>query len=318
MKLPTRASVMTLDKPTVCAAASVHISRAGNDPRDESLIRNTFAWLQARTEGVDISHSELTSAPIVERFLKGTPRWPRLNYSRTANIQQASNRWQTIISIESDPPEVRRIKHKEAFGCGDHWRITIPIKSSPADHAEAIITRLNDCQTISSIAQGGYTFQTKEKPNEEACTMSQRTDSTTVSSTTDSAIQKSHQTRGLLVKCGTIIMLLRRSHIFASAVAICRPGGDLTWHPAQHSAQEENPMVRIQFELPEEKVKELEALMREAQISTRKDLFNNALTLFEWALQERKTGRTIASVDEHNKKYKELVMPALAAVGPKS
>jgi len=77
-------------------------------------------------------------------------------------------------------------------------------------------------------------------------------------------------------------------------------------------------MVRIQFELPEEKVKELEALMEAAQITTRKDLFNNALTLFEWALQERKTGRTIASVDEENKKYKELVMPALSAVTPKS
>jgi hypothetical protein len=77
-------------------------------------------------------------------------------------------------------------------------------------------------------------------------------------------------------------------------------------------------MIRIQFELPEEKVRELEALMREAHISTRKDLFNNALTLFEWAVQERQSGRTIASVDEHNKKYKELVMPSLMAVAPES
>jgi hypothetical protein len=82
--------------------------------------------------------------------------------------------------------------------------------------------------------------------------------------------------------------------------------------------QEEDLMVRIQFELPEEKVKELEAIMKEAQITTRKDLFNNALTLFEWAVQERRSGRTIASVDEHNKKYKELVMPALAAVSSKT
>lgn len=75
-------------------------------------------------------------------------------------------------------------------------------------------------------------------------------------------------------------------------------------------------MVRIQFELPEEKVKELEELMRVAGITTRKDLFNNALTLLEWAVQERKAGRSIASVDEHNKRYKELVMPALMAVAP--
>ncbi len=77
-------------------------------------------------------------------------------------------------------------------------------------------------------------------------------------------------------------------------------------------------MIRIQFELPEEKVKELQALMDEAGIATRKDLFNNALTLFEWALKECRSGRTIASVDEHNKKYKELVMPALLAVRPKT
>ena len=77
-------------------------------------------------------------------------------------------------------------------------------------------------------------------------------------------------------------------------------------------------MVRIQIELPEEKVKELDNLMRVAQISTRKDLFNNALTLFEWAIEERKSGRSIASVDENNKRYKELVMPTLSAVAPKS
>ncbi len=76
-------------------------------------------------------------------------------------------------------------------------------------------------------------------------------------------------------------------------------------------------MIRIQFELPEEKVEELDTLMKEAHITTRKDLFNNALTLLEWAIKERKTGRTIASVDEDNKKYKELVMPVLSAVAPK-
>jgi hypothetical protein len=77
-------------------------------------------------------------------------------------------------------------------------------------------------------------------------------------------------------------------------------------------------MVRIQFELPEEKIKELEAIMAEARITTKKDLFNNALTLWEWAVQERQNGRTIASIDEDNKKYKELVMPALLAIRPKT
>jgi hypothetical protein len=79
----------------------------------------------------------------------------------------------------------------------------------------------------------------------------------------------------------------------------------------------EETVVRIQFELPSEKVKELEALMRETRITTRKDLFNNALTLLEWAIQEKRGGKKIASVDENNKRYKELVMPILEAVSAK-
>ncbi len=73
-------------------------------------------------------------------------------------------------------------------------------------------------------------------------------------------------------------------------------------------------MSRIQFDLPEDKVAELEKLMAESGIKTKKELFNNALTLFEWAIKERKAGKTIASVDEKAKRYKELLMPALSAV----
>lgn len=73
-------------------------------------------------------------------------------------------------------------------------------------------------------------------------------------------------------------------------------------------------MIRIQFELPEDKVKELEGLMREAGISTKKDLINNSLTLLEWAIKERKAGKFIASVDERNNRLKELIMPALSFV----
>lgn len=72
--------------------------------------------------------------------------------------------------------------------------------------------------------------------------------------------------------------------------------------------------TRIQFELSEDRVKELEGLMREAGIVTRKDLFNNALTLFEWAVREKKAGRIVASIDENSHRYKELVMPSLASV----
>ena len=69
--------------------------------------------------------------------------------------------------------------------------------------------------------------------------------------------------------------------------------------------------MRIQLELAEEDVKELKELMREARISTYKDLFSNALTLLYWAAHEVNSGRIIASMDEKEGKYKELAMPLL-------
>jgi hypothetical protein len=72
--------------------------------------------------------------------------------------------------------------------------------------------------------------------------------------------------------------------------------------------------ARVQFELPENKIKELETLMEEAGIRTKKDLFNNALSLLEWAIKERREGRIIASIDEKNHKYKEVIMPLLSTI----
>jgi metal-responsive CopG/Arc/MetJ family transcriptional regulator len=73
-------------------------------------------------------------------------------------------------------------------------------------------------------------------------------------------------------------------------------------------------MVRIQLDLPEDQVKELDELMKETGIVTRKDLFNNALTLFQWAVKAKRAGRIVASLDEATGNAKELVMPALENV----
>lgn len=73
-------------------------------------------------------------------------------------------------------------------------------------------------------------------------------------------------------------------------------------------------MSRIQLELSEERVQELEELMRQLGVRTKKDLFNNALTLLEWASREKRSGRIIASILKEADDYrevKELVMPAL-------
>lgn len=68
---------------------------------------------------------------------------------------------------------------------------------------------------------------------------------------------------------------------------------------------------RIQFDLPAETVAEWEKWMEISGLNNRRELLNNALTLFEWALKQRMEGRTIASVDEEKGFYRELSMPAL-------
>ncbi|MCI0558142.1 MAG: hypothetical protein MN733_06575 [Nitrososphaera sp.] len=66
---------------------------------------------------------------------------------------------------------------------------------------------------------------------------------------------------------------------------------------------------KVQFELSSERLRELDALKDACRLETRKDLFNNALTLLEWVVSEYIKGRSIASVDENEKSYRELQMP---------
>jgi metal-responsive CopG/Arc/MetJ family transcriptional regulator len=73
-------------------------------------------------------------------------------------------------------------------------------------------------------------------------------------------------------------------------------------------------MLRIQLELPDEHVAELDALMNETKIRTRKELFNNALTLFEWAVKQKRAGHVIAAIDQTQQIVKELLMPPLENV----
>lgn len=70
--------------------------------------------------------------------------------------------------------------------------------------------------------------------------------------------------------------------------------------------------VRMQFDVSPTRLSELEDLMRLCQISTKKELINNALTLFEWAVKESESGNIIASLNEREKRYRELQMPSLA------
>jgi metal-responsive CopG/Arc/MetJ family transcriptional regulator len=69
--------------------------------------------------------------------------------------------------------------------------------------------------------------------------------------------------------------------------------------------------IRVQLDLPQTQVKELDFLMEQTGVSTRKDFINNALSLLVWAIKQKKQGRIIAAVDEEGKTYQEVIMPML-------
>ena len=80
------------------------------------------------------------------------------------------------------------------------------------------------------------------------------------------------------------------------------------------SAVKEQKMVRVQLDMPVERMKDIQNIMARTGVSTRKDIFENALALFEWAVNERTSGRIIASIDKTEEGFHEVVMPALASV----
>ncbi len=65
----------------------------------------------------------------------------------------------------------------------------------------------------------------------------------------------------------------------------------------------------IQLEIPDEKVRELDALAQRVGLPDRRSLFNNAITMFEWMVNELELRRIVGSIDEKARKYKELHMP---------
>jgi hypothetical protein len=47
-------------------------------------------------------------------------------------------------------------------------------------------------------------------------------------------------------------------------------------------------------------------------LRTNKEFFDNAITLFDWAVLQAMLGRALVSLDEQKTEPKQLVMPALA------
>jgi len=69
--------------------------------------------------------------------------------------------------------------------------------------------------------------------------------------------------------------------------------------------------TRVQLDLSPASIERMNRSMHVCDLETRKDLFNNALSLFDWAVEEVMKGRVIASLDEKDKYYTKMAMPAL-------
>ena len=67
------------------------------------------------------------------------------------------------------------------------------------------------------------------------------------------------------------------------------------------------PVHRVQFDVPLQRLEELDKLMPDR---TRKDIFENAMLLLEWAVQERKLGHKIGS-QENDGTFKEILLLGL-------
>ncbi|MEE9275081.1 MAG: hypothetical protein V3V62_07220 [bacterium] len=76
-------------------------------------------------------------------------------------------------------------------------------------------------------------------------------------------------------------------------------------------SQKNGSVKRVQIDLDDRKMEELEMLLKDTGVRTRTELFNYALSLLKWAVKETKNGRQIMSIDEKGNTAKELVMPVL-------
>jgi hypothetical protein len=72
--------------------------------------------------------------------------------------------------------------------------------------------------------------------------------------------------------------------------------------------------MRINFEFTEDQVKALKALQVKTGSSSMKEMFNSAMSLLEWAVNETAKGNEIAAVNPDEEEYRVLVMPILSKV----
>lgn len=71
-------------------------------------------------------------------------------------------------------------------------------------------------------------------------------------------------------------------------------------------------MTRVQLELSNGDVKELDAVIAAQGMKERQEAVARALQLLEWAVRERQSGRRPSSDEERNQQYRALLFGDLA------
>ena len=78
---------------------------------------------------------------------------------------------------------------------------------------------------------------------------------------------------------------------------------------------EKDRKVRFQLDLTEAQAGRFDDLVDQCELCTRKELFNSAMTLFNWAVKESAKGRKVASYGEGSD-METVILPALENVSP--
>lgn len=72
--------------------------------------------------------------------------------------------------------------------------------------------------------------------------------------------------------------------------------------------------VRFQLDLRPDRARAFDTLVEECDLSSRKELFNVAMSLFDWAAREARKGRKIASYDPEADDIETVIVAALDGI----
>lgn len=76
-------------------------------------------------------------------------------------------------------------------------------------------------------------------------------------------------------------------------------------------AKQLKDVVRLQFDVRRAQLNIIETLVEACSLSSKKELFSNAMALMKWAVQETQKGRRIASYDPERDEIEMVALPAL-------